>query len=156
MKTSILSILFAIVFATACSKDDDHASPTVDNPNKYTYAGNAFAIVDAEYLYADGDTYLFFRGSGTANYVQIIFADHEGSIPTGTFAYNNLRDSPMYHEESNFWSGAVTTDLNPLGYNLSGGTVTILNTPNGNKVAFKVTTNEGTAEGVYEGTIRPR
>jgi len=155
MKTSILSILFAMVFATGCSKDDD-ASTLAEGANKYTYAGNTFAIVDAEYLYADGDTYLFFRGSGNANYVQIIFADRGGSIPTGTFTYNNLRGSASYDPDSNFWSGAVTTDLNPLGYNLSGGSVTITNTPDGNSVTFNVTTNEGTAEGIYNGTIRPR
>ena len=155
MKTSIFTILIALLILTGCNKDDD-ADAVISSANKYSYAGKTYEIIDAEYLYADGDTYLFFRGTGTANYVQIIFADNAGNIPTGTFTYNNLRYSPGYDPDSNFWSGGVTTDLNPLGYNLSGGGVTILNKDGAHEVTFKVTTEEGTAEGIYTGTIRPR
>lgn len=155
MKTTIFTILFALLIATGCSKDDAPEN-VVTGPNKYTYGGSTFEIIDAEYLYADGDTTLFFRGSGTANYVQIVFADNTGNIPTGNFAYNNLRYSPSYDPDSNFWTGGVTTTLNPLGYSLTGGAVSIINKDGGHEVTFKVTTEEGTAEGIYTGTIRPR
>jgi|SRR6218665_704326 len=155
MKTSIFTILIAVVISIGCSKDDAPEN-VVTGPNKYTYSGSTFEIIDAEYLYADGDTYLFFRGAGTANYVQIVFADNAGNIPTGTFTFNNDRYDPDYDPDSNFWSGGVTTDLNPLGYSLNGGTVTVLNKDGGNEVTFTVTTEEGTAQGSYTGTIRPR
>ena len=154
MKKILFTMLIAMFVFTGCNKDDD-ANP-VSATHQYSYAGKTYDIMDAEYLYADGDTFLFFRGSGTANYVQIIFADHIDSIPTGTFTYNALRYGDSYDPESNFWSGAVTTELNPLGYNLSGGTVTIQPKGGGYEVVFKVTTQEGTAEGSYTGTIRPR
>jgi len=155
MKTSIFTLLITLLIVTGCSKDDAPENVSTSS-NNYTFEGKTYEIIDAEYLYADGDTILFFRGAGTANYVQIIFADHSGSIPTGNFSYNNLRYSPGYDPDSNFWAGGVTTDLNALGYSINGGAVTIGNKDGAHEVTFKVTTAEGMAEGKYTGTIRPR
>jgi len=155
MKISFFTLLIALLILTACSKDDEPEN-AVTSSNKYSYAGTTYEIIDAEYAYIDGDTYLYFRGAGNASYVQLVFAKITGNIPTGTFTYNYERNSQSYDPDSNFWTGVVTTEANSFGHNLNSGTITILNKDGAHEVTFTVGTNEGTAEGTYTGTIRPR
>ena len=155
MKISFFTLLIALLILTACSKDDEPEN-AVTSSNKYSYAGTTYEIIDAEYAYIDGDTYLYFRGAGNASYVQLVFAKITGNIPTGTFTYNYERNSQSYDPDSNFWTGVVTTEANSFGHNLNSGTITILNKDGAHEVTFTVGTNEGTAEGTYTGKIRPR
>ncbi len=151
MKTKILTLLLLAIFGFGCSSDDSGSGSS----NKYTYDGKNYRIVKTEYMTTDGDFYLFFQGSGTANYVQVVFANTE-SIPVGTFTYNNERYSPSYNPATNFWSGVVSTQINPLGYLLNGGTITISQTETGYEATFSVTNVEGEAIGQFKGQLVPR
>ncbi|RZJ69141.1 hypothetical protein [Flavobacterium sp.] len=157
MKTNILILLFLSIFAFGCSSDDSKSNSGSDSgsDNEYSYLGDNFQIERAEYLVADGDLYLFFQGSGVANYIQVIFADVT-EIPVGSFTYNNLRYSPSYNPQTNFWSGAITTEINPLGYLLTDGSLSIAQSETGYDINFNVTDSQGTAIGRYNGQIVPR
>jgi hypothetical protein len=175
MKNTIskLFIVFATattLLATACNKDDKPAPNTTNNSNNgggggnnggnsYTYEANTQQITEAQYLYNNDDVYLFLYGGG-ANYVQLIFPGKKSTIPVGTYTNNSERYSPGYDVSKNFWGGSVTTEINPLGYQISGGTVTISQSGSDYTISFDVTVNDnGTgkpAKGSYTGSLKSR
>ncbi|RYE24713.1 MAG: hypothetical protein EOP51_06530 [Sphingobacteriales bacterium] len=176
MKSTIARILLVLATATigntACTKDET-TTPNTNNTgnnnnnggsknggNSYTYGSDSYGIAKGEYLYADDDVYLFLQGSSVASYVQFIFPNKKGVIPVGSYTNNSLRYSPEYDVSKNFWGGVVTTDINPLGYQINGGTVTISQSGDTYTINFDITVNDnGTnipAQGSYTGSLKAR
>jgi len=158
MKMQMILLLAVLLSATvSCDKDDEQPYYPVNTANnKYTFQDKTIAITDAEYYFADGDTFLFFKGEGVADYVTIIFANRDGEVPIGAYTYHGDRNSG-YIVEGNFWRGNITNASTPYDWGADGGSVIITSEPGGmHKVSFVLVTPGDTARGEYTGVIRPR
>ncbi|HMI07671.1 MAG TPA: hypothetical protein VK528_09015 [Flavobacterium sp.] len=158
MKSQFLILFAALLTLTvSCNKDDDNAANPLENANnKYTFQGNTIAITGAEYYYADGDTYLYFKGTGVSDYVYFTFADIDGAIPTGAFTFHADRYSG-YIPGSNFWGASVLNEEVPLGIHTTGGSIIITSQPDGAyKITFTFVTPSGDVVGEYNGFLLPR
>lgn len=160
MKSQLLILFALLALSVSCNKDDDNSNNPIENTNnKYTFKGETIKITDAEYYFADGDTYLFFKGEGVDNYVQFILPDTNNTIPTGALTWNEHLDG-AYNPLYNFWKARVFNADFPLGLDTVGGSLIITSKPGGRyDVGFSFLTDGNAAndvDGEYVGVLHQR
>jgi hypothetical protein len=141
MKKLVFSLLAAVMFLSACSKDDDKATTS---SNSFTIDGKV-ATTPYGYKYGTvgsgaGVTFLTIPDSlianftGTASGVDI---NMDTLINNQTFTYSR-DDSSTYNKTKNFYGASAYYNASIVNGEMTNGTGTQLDTPTGGTLTVKI------------------
>jgi hypothetical protein len=148
-KTSVLTVIMAIVFSFAACKKDKNDGPG-SGSSSYKFADTNYTITDANEKHIEGDIFLEFTSSSPGNGLQISFANVD-AIPEGTLTYNPDRNV-NYNPQTNFWATSII--LAGANINISGGSIKVTKSGTNTKIELNLETANGPITGEYNGTTR--